>query len=101
MGSKRILGSCGRGLLHCIIMTYSSWSNLNLTYYVGKFTGLFPFAGNHKNLSFYYSLLVWISYGFTCVIITIGVHNYANTIPSTQILLKWVNYFIDYVSYLC
>jgi len=82
-------------------MTYLSWNNLNLTYYVGKLIGLFPFSGNHKKLSFCYSLVLWILYGIICVNLNIAIHNYANiVIPSTQRLLKCVNYFIDNVTYL-
>jgi len=98
----RILGSCVPAVLSLLqwINMYSTWFNFNLTYYVGKLFGLYPFAGNYKNLSFCYSLVVWIALCYASITVHNSFHEYSDTIPSSQKLLKYVNYFIHFVKYL-
>ncbi|KAE9526132.1 hypothetical protein AGLY_013763 [Aphis glycines] len=63
----------------------------------GKLFGLYPFAGNYKNLSFCYSLVVWIALCYASIKVHNIFYEYSDTIPSSQKLLKYVILFETYV----
>lgn len=73
---------------------YSTWGDLNITYYVGKVFGFFPFSGNHKCISFWYSLVLWILIVFSSILASSQFLEYIENIPKQQILLKKVNYLL-------
>ncbi|CAH1721322.1 unnamed protein product [Aphis gossypii] len=77
---------------------YSTWFNFNLIYYVGKLFGLYPFAGNYKNLSFCYSLVLWIALCYASIKVLNNYYEYSDTLPSSQKLLKYVIKFETYVT---
>lgn len=76
---------------------FSTWGDLSITYYVGKVFGFFPFSGNHRCISFWYSLILWILVGFSGILANSKFFENIENIPTQQILLKNVNYLLVYL----
>jgi len=75
---------------------YSTWYELNMTYYAGKISGFFPLVINHKCITFWYSLVILIVKLFVGIIVNIDIN--LQIIPSEEQVLMNVNYCIYFIT---